>query len=168
PLLHGTWPGHHHHIAAANANAPHLHHRAFGSHLPAHEFEWVGDGNNLLHSGGSSEGLQLIPVMVALAHCADDGALGAADQVWLISALLDSVDDGLDLLLSSVRSHVDDHGLAPLRVRLVSLTNARAAWISRTWLAVKPPFRRAITEGKTKKPRPRLRFAAGFETLRAV
>jgi hypothetical protein len=75
--------------------------------LAANEFEWLSNWNNVLDSRGSLESLDFVPPSAA--DCGDDGALGSARDMSLVSGFADAVSNVLDLFFRGALGHVDNH-----------------------------------------------------------
>ena len=102
-------PAHHHPVVAADLHAADVDDGGLAVQFAAHQLERLRDGNQRVHARSDLQRFQFAAPPAA-ADRADHGALGAADDVGLEAAFLDSFDHVFDLLLGGVRTHIDDHG----------------------------------------------------------
>jgi hypothetical protein len=82
---------------ASNAHAVDLDDGAFGLDLAADELEGLGDGDDVVHAGSDLQRLNFMPASAA--HGGDDGSLGPACDVRLVSGFADALDHVIDFLL---------------------------------------------------------------------
>ena len=76
---------------------------ALGPHAARGELVRMRDAHDLLDAGRGAERKKLFAAGAAVAHDSDHGSLLAADQMRLVPAFLDAVDDVLDLLCRLLR-----------------------------------------------------------------
>jgi hypothetical protein len=67
------------------------------------------NANDFLDSRRRTQSEKFFPLPVAISHHSNHGTLLAMDQVRFETALLDSIDDMVDLLFSCVTQHVENH-----------------------------------------------------------
>src|SRR5208337_2041223 len=110
--FHRTGAGDDHDFRSADGHTVDSHDGALRLDLPAHEFEGLGNGDDVVDPGSDLEGFDLVAAPAA--HGGYDGALGAAGDVRLVSGLADAFNDVVDFLLGGFLGHVDNHGLVLL------------------------------------------------------
>ena len=96
-------------MVAADLHAADVDDGGFAMQLAPDQLERLRDGNQRGHARSDLQRFQLAAPPAATDR-ADHGAFGAADDVGLEAAFLDSLDHVLDLLLGGVRTHIHDHG----------------------------------------------------------
>ena len=78
-------------------HAFYVHDGALRLYLPAHQFERLRDGDDVVDAGSDLQGFDLVAAPAA--HGGDDGALGSASDVRLVAGFTDAFDDVLDFVL---------------------------------------------------------------------
>src|SRR5437867_4509613 len=104
-----------HHFLTTDLHAAHVHDGGHGSSLPAHELEWLSDGNHVVDPRSYRERLDLMAAPAAT-DGGHDGALGPASDVGLESSFPNPLNDVLDLFRSGAVRHVHNHGRNPFGV----------------------------------------------------
>ena len=107
-------------------NSVDIHDGAVRFHLPADQLEGLGDGDDVVDAGRDLQRFDL--VAASAAHGGDDGALGAARDMGLVSGFADAFDDVVDFLFGGFVGHVDDHGGSPCE--FAAKNKSRDPWIA--------------------------------------
>ena len=76
--------------------------------LPADKFEGMRDRHDCFNAGCGLERLNFVSPSV-ITYRADNGAFGSADNMLLVAAFSNPINDMIDFLVGRVWFHIDNH-----------------------------------------------------------
>src|SRR5437764_4212561 len=105
--FHRTRPGDDHDLRPTNLDPIDNHDRALGVDLLTHQLEGLRDGDHIVHTGCHLQRFNF--VTASATNSRDNGALGAARDMGVVTGLANALDHMLYLILGRFLGHVDDH-----------------------------------------------------------